>query len=85
MQPEIAGKLRDRKIKNIKSTKPDIIAAGNIGCITQIANGMAADGANIPIVHTIELLNWVYGGEVPALVASNGLDQRVTTVAEAAE
>ena len=85
MQPEIAGKLRDRKIKNIKSTKPDIIAAGNIGCITQIANGMADDGANIPIVHTIELLNWVYGGEVPAVVAKNGLDQRVTTVAEAAE
>ena len=85
MQPEIAGKLRDRKIKNIKSTKPDVIAAGNIGCITQIANGMADDGANIPIVHTIELLNWVYGGEVPAVVTKNGLDKRVTTVAEAAE
>ena len=85
MQPEIAGKLRDRKIKNIKSTKPDIIAAGNIGCITQIANGMADGGANIPIVHTIELLNWIYGGEVPAPLAKNGLDKRVTVVAEAAE
>ena len=85
MQPEIAGKLRDRKIKNIKSTKPDIIAAGNIGCITQIANGMADDGANIPIVHTIELLNWVYGGEVPAVLTKNGLDKRATVVTEAAE
>jgi len=85
MQPEIAGKLRDRKIKNIKSTKPDVIAAGNIGCITQIANGMADDGANIPIVHTVELLNWVYGGEVPAPLAMNGLDQRITIAAEAAE
>jgi len=85
MQPEIAGKLRDRKIKNIKSTKPDIIAAGNIGCITQIANGMADDGANIPIVHTVELLNWAYGGEVPAVVAQNDLDKQVSAVAEAAE
>ena len=85
MQPEIAGKLRDRKIKNIKSTKPDVIAAGNIGCITQIANGMADDGANIPIVHTVELLNWVYGGKVPTPLVKNGLDKRVTVVAEAAE
>ena len=85
MQPEIAGKLLDRKIKNIKSTKPDVIAAGNIGCITQIANGMADDGANIPIVHTVELLNWVYGGEVPTPLVKNGLDKRVTVVAEAAE
>ena len=85
MQPEIAGKLRDRKIKNIKSTKPDVIAAGNIGCITQIANGMADDGANIPIVHTVELLNWVYGGKVPTPLVKNGLDKRVSVVAEAAE
>jgi glycolate oxidase iron-sulfur subunit len=57
MQPEIARTLRDRKVKNIEATKADIIATGNIGCITQIASG-----SKLPIVHTVELLDWVYGG-----------------------
>jgi len=61
MQPEIATTLRDRKVKNIESTGADVIAAGNIGCITQIATGTA-----IPIVHTIELIDWVTGGPKPA-------------------
>jgi glycolate oxidase iron-sulfur subunit len=60
LQPEIAAKLRDRKVANIKSVSPDIIATGNIGCITQI--GQASD---IPILHTVELLNWAYGGYEP--------------------
>lgn len=60
MQPEIAGQLRDRKVKNIERTKPDVIATGNIGCITQIGLGTA-----IPIVHTIELLDWATGGPKP--------------------
>lgn len=60
MQSEIADKLKTRKVTNIERTKPDVIAAGNIGCITQI--GSATD---IPIIHTIELLNWAYGGAKP--------------------
>lgn len=60
MQPEIATQLRDRKIKNIERTKPDVIATGNIGCMTQIGGG-----TNIPIVHTIELLDWATGGPKP--------------------
>ena len=60
MQPEIATKLRDRKIENIKSTNPQVIATGNIGCITQLATGMQT-----PILHTIELLDWAYGGPKP--------------------
>jgi glycolate oxidase iron-sulfur subunit len=60
MQPEIAGKLRDRKVTNILSTAPDLIATGNIGCITQIATG-----TKVPIVHSIELLDWAYGGPKP--------------------
>jgi glycolate oxidase iron-sulfur subunit len=60
LQPEIATKLRDRKIENIKSTNPQVIATGNIGCITQLATGMQT-----PIVHTIELLDWAYGGPKP--------------------
>ncbi|MGN6549185.1 MAG: glycolate oxidase subunit GlcF [Pararhizobium sp.] len=61
MQPEIAARLRDRKVKNIESTKPDVIATGNIGCMTQIAGGTM-----IPILHTVALLDWAYGGEKPA-------------------
>lgn len=61
MQPEIATQLRDRKVKNIKTVKPDIVAAGNIGCITQLAGGLD----KTPVIHTIELLDWAYGGPVP--------------------
>jgi glycolate oxidase iron-sulfur subunit len=61
MQPEISARLRDRKVKNIEATGAAIIATGNIGCITQIASA-----ANMPIVHTVKLLDWAYGGEKPA-------------------
>jgi glycolate oxidase iron-sulfur subunit len=60
LQPAIAGELRERKIANIKSLRPDVVATGNIGCITQLALGM-----DIPIAHGIELLDWAYGGPVP--------------------
>jgi glycolate oxidase iron-sulfur subunit len=61
LEPEIAMRLRDRKIANILTTSPDVIATGNIGCISQIA-----DGTSIPIVHTVELLDFAYGGPKPA-------------------
>jgi len=60
LQPALAERLRDRKIGNIERLRPDVIAAGNIGCITQIAAGTA-----IPVVHTVELLDWATGGPVP--------------------
>ena len=60
LQPEIAGQLRERKVGNIRKVNPDIIAAGNIGCITQIEQGTGT-----PVVHTIELLDWAYGGPMP--------------------
>ena len=60
LQSEISTRLRDRKVANIEAIKPDIIATGNIGCMTQIA--MAT---KIPIVHTIELLDWAGGGPKP--------------------
>ena len=60
LQPALAGKLRDRKVANIEQLAPDVIAAGNIGCITQIATGTA-----IPVVHTVELLDWATGGPLP--------------------
>ena len=60
MQPEIAAKLRDRKVKNIERTGAVIVAAGNIGCMTQIGSA-----SRLPVVHTVELLEWAYGGEKP--------------------
>jgi glycolate oxidase iron-sulfur subunit len=52
--------LRARKVGNIETLKPDVIAAGNIGCITQIAAG-----TSIPVVHTVELIDWATGGPAP--------------------
>ena len=60
MQPEIAGRLRERKLENLQATHPDLIAAGNIGCLTQLAGG------GLPTVHTVELLDWMAGGPRPA-------------------
>ncbi len=60
MQPEISTRLRDRKVKNIKATGAAVVATGNIGCITQIASA-----AELPVVHTVKLLDWAYGGPKP--------------------
>ncbi|TPP10034.1 glycolate oxidase subunit GlcF [Rhizobium glycinendophyticum] len=65
MQPEISARLKARKVKNIESTRPDIIAAGNIGCMTQIGSA-----TGIPVVHTVELLDWAYGGKRPGALQS---------------
>ncbi|MBB5372201.1 glycolate oxidase subunit GlcF [Acidocella aromatica] len=66
LQPEIATQLRDRKVANIESTAPALIAAGNIGCMVQIGSG-----TKLPVVHTAELLDWATGGPRPeALKAS---------------
>jgi glycolate oxidase iron-sulfur subunit len=62
LQPDIANKLRDRKVANIAMVKPDMIAAGNIGCMVQIASG-----TSVPVVHTVELLDWATGGPRPGL------------------
>jgi len=64
LQPEIAKALRDRKVASIARVKPDAIAAGNIGCMTQIASATAT-----PVVHTVELLDWASGGPPPTAFA----------------
>ena len=62
LQPEIAGQAEGAQGgATYLSTKPDVVAAGNIGCIVQIASGMAT-----PVVHTVELVDWATGGPVPA-------------------
>ena len=73
LQPGLAGQLRARKVENIKSVRPDVIAAGNLGCMTQIGLG-----TDIPIVHTVELLDWAHGGPVPQ--GLEGLARLVTDV-----
>jgi glycolate oxidase iron-sulfur subunit len=65
LQPEIASELRARKLANIATTQPEAIAAGNIGCITQLAGGLG-----VPVLHTIELLDWAYGGPKPRKLQS---------------
>jgi glycolate oxidase iron-sulfur subunit len=61
LQPEISGQLRDRKRATLAATGADVIAAGNIGCMMQI-------GGEIPIVHTVQLLDWATGGPKPAIL-----------------
>lgn len=60
MQPEISAQLKARKVETLEEKSPEIIAAGNIGCMMQI--GSASD---VPIVHTVELLDWATGGPKP--------------------
>ena len=60
MQPAIATRLRERKLANLAARRPDLVAAGNIGCITQLSGG------DFPLVHTVELLDWMAGGPAPA-------------------
>ncbi len=62
LQPEIAGQLKARKLHNLNRTGADLIAAGNIGCLTQLG------GDALPVVHTVELLDWMAGGPEPAAV-----------------
>jgi len=63
LQSDIAKKLLKNKISNIDKIKPEFIATGNIGCITQIANG-----TNIPILHTVEVIDWYTGGPKPEIL-----------------
>ncbi len=63
LQDEMATELLKRKVSNIDKVKPDFISTGNIGCMTQISSG-----TKIPIVHTIEILNWYTGGEKPTAI-----------------
>ena len=60
LQPELADQLKERKVANIARLSPDLIATGNIGCMTQIGSAAA-----VPVVHTVELLDWATGGPVP--------------------
>ena len=68
MQPEISAKLKQRKVRTLEAKNPDFIAAGNIGCMMQIGSG-----ASVPIVHTVELLDWAAGGPKPPALRGENL------------
>ncbi len=59
-QPDISNQLRARKVEALESIAPDVISAGNVGCMMQIGSG-----TGVPVVHTAELLDWATGGPVP--------------------
>ena len=60
LQPEISAQLKARKVETLEAKNPDVIAAGNIGCMMQIGSG-----TGVPVVHTVELLDWALGGPKP--------------------
>jgi len=75
LQPDISRRLRERKVGTIERLRPDVIAAGNLGCIIQIAAG-----TELPAVHTVELIDWATGGPCPPMLQGHR-SQRATNPA----
>jgi glycolate oxidase iron-sulfur subunit len=61
-RPEIASSLGERKARNLIDTGAQLVAAGNIGCLTQIVTHLERLDRSIPVMHTIELLDRAYAG-----------------------
>ncbi|GAB0118868.1 glycolate oxidase subunit GlcF [Acidisoma sp. 7E03] len=72
VQPEIAGRLRARKLETLAERAPDLVAAGNIGCITQLSGG------GLPVIHTVELLDWMAGGPRPAALPERAVPRNAS-------
>jgi len=70
LQPELASRLRERKLTHVARTRADVVATGNVGCITQLSVG-----GGIPVVHTVELLDWATGGPQPPALARRASSQ----------
>ncbi|MCA2014115.1 glycolate oxidase subunit GlcF [Cereibacter sphaeroides] len=68
MQPEISGELKRRKVATLEAKAPDVISAGNIGCLMQIGSG-----TEVPVVHTVELVDWATGGPKPRGLSAKGV------------
>ncbi|CUH79344.1 glycolate oxidase subunit GlcF [Tropicibacter naphthalenivorans] len=66
MQPEISKQLKARKVQTLEAKNPDVIAAGNIGCMMQIGSG-----TGVPVVHSVELIDWATGGPKPPALAGD--------------
>jgi glycolate oxidase iron-sulfur subunit len=67
LQPEISAELKRRKVTTLEAKTPDVIAAGNIGCMMQIGGA-----TGVPVVHTVELLDWATGGPKPRALVDAG-------------
>ena len=67
LQPEISAELKRRKVATLEAKAPEVIAAGNIGCMMQIGGA-----TGVPVVHTVELLDWATGGPKPRALAGDG-------------
>lgn len=67
LQPEISAALKDRKVASLEAIRPEVVAAGNIGCMMQIGSGIG-----VPVVHTVELLDWATGGPKPPALGAVG-------------
>ena len=70
MQPEISQQLKELKVKTLEAKNPDVIAAGNIGCMMQIGSA-----SSVPIVHSVELLDWAWGGPKPPALENGGVQK----------
>lgn len=66
MQPELAARLGDRKAENLACRAPDVVATGHVGCATQLESRLG-----MPVVHTVELLDWATGGAMPERLAAS--------------
>ena len=77
LQPEISGQLQARKLATLAAVRPEVIAAGNIGCMMQIAAG-----AGVPVVHTVELLDWATGGPMPAALRETATNETKSAVSQ---
>jgi glycolate oxidase iron-sulfur subunit len=75
LQPGLAGALRARKLRNIATARPDAVATGNIGCIAQLSSG-----APVPVLHTVELLDWATGGPKPAKLVAMQKQEYLSSV-----
>jgi glycolate oxidase iron-sulfur subunit len=68
LQPAISAELKRRKVATLEAKAPQVIAAGNIGCMMQIGSG-----TGVPVVHAVELLDWATGGPKPRALHEAGL------------
>lgn len=80
MQPEISAELKARKVETLEATAPQVISAGNIGCMMQIGSA-----SGVPVVHTAELLDWATGGPMPRRLRESGMAEAPATTHAAAE
>jgi glycolate oxidase iron-sulfur subunit len=72
LQPALARRLGERKLDNIGRTGAAVVAAGNLGCLTQLATRTGTTGRGPAFVHTVELLDWATGGPAPDALSEIG-------------